>query len=141
VRWRRTLIVGVVAIGALAIALAGSRQVERALLSKDARDTLVWLGRGAVGEPDGLRVSTVPSVPQIAVRTARLSTHQEWRVLGVEEDESHDAAWVVIQVSPDLSSVAGQVTTLRYRRVSLWHWALEPSASDLLLRGPDTDHQ
>jgi len=139
---RRSLIVvlaGALAAVALAI-VVGWPLVQHALLMQDAEATLMWAKSGASGQPV-LRVSDVGSMSS-ANRTAALTALSgDWRVCAVADGGLIDATWVIVQISPDLGSLAGQVTSLRYRQTGWLHYTLEPDSSELLTSPPSTDHQ
>jgi hypothetical protein len=139
---KRTTMAIAITLGVVMLIWVGLVSLESALLQRDAGITLEWLAAGAGQEPPpNLLVSSVPALEPQQVDEGSSALAGDWRIRGIVQDSLHDAVWVIVQVSPNLGSMAGTVSSIRYRRLGLFRFALLPDSSDLVTHSPDTDHQ
>jgi hypothetical protein len=135
---------GVWYVAALAVLVASvlGPAVGRWLLMRDATATLGWLARSApAGDVPKTYITSVGSITAAQRSAARKALDGDWRIRSVITDSAHDATWVTVQLSPDFSSLAGQVSSIRYSRGGWMRYRLMPGASELLVTPPNSDQQ
>jgi hypothetical protein len=125
-------------VAGLSMLIVASSLLESALLEREVGELLALVRTG--GTDSSVHSLAMVEWPQSADTTiAQATLADDWRTRGVVRDRSHGAVWVVVQVSSDYSSVAGQLTSVRLRRLGFGKYELVPEASELFIRTPSSE--